>query len=88
VAENRRSVGVSEILSKLTQNPVAELYAEKTGTGIDPQEITEGLKQESLGVVVGKLPDGEELFAPVPLAEFKSRCRRRSSAVEGAHARR
>jgi hypothetical protein len=87
IAEHRRSVAVSEILTALSRDRQARQYFRKVGTPLHPIDVVESLKQESLGVVVGKDYRGEEFFAPVPLVEFKSRCARRVRAVEGAHGR-
>ena len=48
--------------------------------------IVQGLRQESLGLEVGRLPTGERLFSPVSLEDFKSRCLCRVSELEAIRA--
>ncbi len=79
---SREHVGVSEILSRLTRDPVVKWYFARVQGGLGPRVIAQSLVQESLAVVVGRLPGGEELFCPVHPIEFASRCARRLEAVE------
>ncbi|MHC4400858.1 MAG: hypothetical protein ACYTG0_14370 [Planctomycetota bacterium] len=85
VREGRTSVGLSDIFTRLTRDPVIRWYFGRVDGDLTPNDICRSLLQESLGAVVGKLLDGEELFCPVPLVEFRSRCERRLQAVEVAH---
>ena len=85
IREGRTSVGLSDIFTRLTRDPVIKWYFGRADGDLAPKDISHSLLHESLGVVVGKLFDGEELFSPVPLIEFKSRCKRRLQAVEKAH---
>ena len=82
----RDHVAVSEIFARLSKHPTVKWYLARMKSTLGPDVIARSLVQESLGAVVGKLPCGEELFCPVSLVEFKSRCKRRLQAVEGAHA--
>lgn len=86
VGEGLNHVGVSDILLRLNKNQTVNRYFEKIAARIDGALVCSALLQESLGVQVGKIPGGEELFAPVPLDDFRSRCRRRLSAVEAISA--
>jgi len=81
----RKHVAVSEILTSLTRDNAIDMYLRRIDEPLGISVIARSLKQESLGAVVGKLPDDEELFCPVPLADFRSRCQRRLRAVEDAH---
>lgn len=85
ITEGRTPVGLSDIFTRLTRDPVIKWYFGRADCDLAPKDISHSLLQESLGAVVGKLFDGEELFCPVPLIEFKSRCKRRLQAVEKAH---
>jgi len=88
IMEGRASVGLSDIFTRLTRDPVIKSYFGRADGDLALRDISHSLLQESLGAVVGKLFNGEELFCPVPLIEFKSRCKRRLQAVEKArHAR-
>lgn len=85
--EGRNQVGVSDILKRLSKHPTVRSYFGKIGSTLRRATIVESLTQESLGALLCRnLTTGEELFCPVPLADFKSRCARRMSAVEAAHA--
>jgi hypothetical protein len=85
IKEGRRSVGLSDIFTRLSRDPIIKWYFGRVDSDLALKDISHSLLQESLGAVVGKLFDGEELFCPVPLIEFKSRCERRLEAVEQAH---
>ncbi|MFC1618758.1 AlwI family type II restriction endonuclease [Candidatus Neomarinimicrobiota bacterium] len=80
-------IGVSQIFLRLARHPYVRWYLGKIDCSLNDQIISKSLRIESLGAVVGKLPQGEEIFCPVPLIEFKNRCQRRLQAVEGAHER-
>jgi len=85
IQEKRQHVGVSEIFRRLTADPVLKWYFGRAEQDFGPGDVAKSLLQESLGAVVGRLMTGEELFSPVPIKDFRSRCRRRISAVEGVH---
>lgn len=84
VKMRRQHVAVSEILTRLNRDPVIRWYFGRIEGQLDPQTIAGSLLQESLGAAVGKLLGGDQLFCPVPLVEFETRCRRRLAAVEDA----
>lgn len=82
----RDHVGTSEILRSLKRHPTIKWYFARVGEGINPEMISKSLLQESLGALEVKLRSGEHIFSPVPLLDFKSRCKRRLQAVEAANA--
>lgn len=79
----RRHIGTSEILSRLQKHPFVTQYLKIVGERIMPAHIQQSLIQQSLASQVGKLPDGEELFCPVPRVDFKGRQEKLIKAVEG-----
>ncbi len=85
--ERSDHVAVSQILRSLTKAPIVKWYFGRLEGELGPQDIVESLVQESLGAIIGRLPTGEHLFCPVPLDEFRSRCKRRLHAVERAYAK-
>lgn len=82
----RAHVGVGEILAHLLKDPLISKYFEKVERELRLEVIANSLTQESLGVRVGRVR-GEQLFCPIPLVEFESRCQRRLQAVREAYAR-
>lgn len=82
----RDHVGVGEILAHLLKHPVLRRYFRIMESEMRPETIVASLQSESLGSVCGRLLTGEELFCPVPLSDYKSRCARRQAAVEEANA--
>jgi hypothetical protein len=78
----REHAGLSEIILRLQKDRYVKSYLSKIEQGIEPESVERSLIQESLGVVVGRLPTGEHLFAPVPIPDFRSRCTRRLTLIE------
>jgi hypothetical protein len=81
----RPSVHTSEILKKLQRHPIVNRYVNIIGEKIAPQMISEALLSESLAVVVGKLPNGEEDFYPISIQDFKHRINRIITIVENVN---
>ncbi len=79
----RDFVGVTEILQRLKKHPTMNWYFGRLGEQVNLETVSKSLLQESLGVLVTRVPStGEKLFSPVPLADFKSRCKRRLQAIK------
>ena len=62
IREGRASVGLSDIFTRLTRDPMIKWYFGRADGDLLPKDISRSLLQESLGAVVGKLFNGEELF--------------------------
>jgi len=79
----RRFVSSGEIFQSLRGDPAVEGYvAISGGERLGSNEIEQGLLQLSLGYPLGKTPQGEALFSPVPLTDFKNREKRLVKLVE------
>jgi hypothetical protein len=83
----RQHVGVFEIEAGLAGDASVKRYFQALHAQLAPKLIADSLLSESLGKFIQKLPtNNEDVFCPVPLSDFKSRCARRQAAVEAAHA--
>ncbi len=78
----RPQVGESEILGRLLHHPTLKRYFTKLGRKLDPEMIERGLLDEGLAIATRLVPTGERIYWAVPLEDFKSRCARRTLALE------
>ncbi len=78
----RNSVATAEILERLQRHPIVNHYIGIINEKITLQMISDSLNSEKLAFRVGKLLDGEELFYPVPMLDFKNRIERIIKIVE------
>lgn len=78
----RNFIGASEILDRLQTHPYVSQYLKIIGERIQSSLIQESLSQLSLACQVGRTPDGEELFCPVPRSDFRGRQEKLIEAVE------
>lgn len=84
--EKADQVAAGQILNRLIKQPVIRWYMGRMGKTLEYDDIVNSLEQEGLGIVIGKNPyNDEHMLCPVPLADFRSRCRRRLEAVEKAY---
>ena len=81
----RGVVGASSLYRSLRRDGTVTSYLEQARKTLDPDLIARSLQSEGLAIVVTRV-DGDTILAPVPLEDFKSRCKRRLRAVEAAHA--
>lgn len=77
----RAYIGVSEILQKLQKHWVVNQYFNIIGDKISSDIIEDSLVQQSLASRLISTYDGEELFEPIPHADFKGRGLRLIDAV-------
>lgn len=79
--------GVGEIYGALRKEQALCRYFELADADLGLGFIAESLKSERLGYRLQIDPvSNEEIFSPMPLADFRSRSSRRLRAVEAAHA--
>jgi len=79
---NRNHISTSEILRDLANDKFIKKYSEKVKEGFGAEIINQCIVQESLGKVLSKINYAEHIFAPVPISDFRSRCKWRSLALE------
>lgn len=78
----RKHIGISEILAKLQKHRVIKRYLNITGDVLTVSLIEDSLIQQSLAFLLSQTFNGEKIFTPVALIDFKERGLRLIDQVE------
>lgn len=80
----RQHIGATEILQKLQKHPVVNQYFKLIDDKVGADVIVDALVSHSFAAKLGATYEDEQLFQPVPIADFRQRSLRLIHAVEEA----
>jgi len=78
----RNHIGITEILDKLQKHPIVGQYFKIIGDKVSTTIISDGLIYHSFAAELGSTYEGELLFQPVTVADFKHRSKRITDSIE------